>query len=979
MAALPRPGRCVCRCLLLALGVCSAGAGSQRLDSDKVLESRPFLRWERPAYRNYALRTYANYPDHTFPYADSPRTYYGPLGDYLTSGFDLYRWNETRMPGQEFGSTIFKPNDAGTLVWNKVYDAVVIGRDGYGDWGYSLIVADGLIARFSPLTLSMTDFNGVRLDVSTPRLQLTGLASRSERPHTYISRSIFVLGQTHIADDSTLLLGGRAQTDLGLLRLGLNWANTHVYQSTRPGNSLKGVLRPDQPLMDWILVRFSDDSPADGSGGAVVQEVRLVIDGDPRPDLEPRVIRQRAGVGPQVGTVSQATGRFRATDYTSFRGHRLFYRGRDEVPLYSDFFYLLDHEDGIDVSSDVHLQGLITYFQVENEGETLRADGEEQLVYLFDLSAEPKVESVQVEALVGNDYRVDVALLSNQSPRAKTYHARYLSTFYRTALRARDNVGDLSNLRWVRFDVGENTGLFTYSADLNLALPGLEINGEFGRSALYSRYPGQGEGEPIFSASPHFAERGSAWYLNAVHWLGRGRVGGEWFSINPGYTTSMRTFLDKTSDLNYSNISGMLNETVYWDLVQDNDDGDRFPDRRVGNIGGFLPDEKSFDLDGVFIDQDDDNDGIPEINRNLNNVPDFDEPFLMFDVEPNVYVYGLDRNHNDEPDRREDDDEVDYPYDHDQRGYHLFGQIDPSRHLSLALGRYATGEIAGSGRNRSTYALLTYRRRGMERSWRLFFENHLRRVQDDIGDDYVVTDENASRVENFSSDGLRQEIQADKYLHHPPIFSGALVADLRSYQDSYVNETCLEGRFSLWTSLEVVQKLRLRFNWQQGGRLYNGLFQRERRLDLWTWVNRVQYTWRLGRLHLVPQYKFMLLRLTDQDRGIDLRSEFRSIPILRLEYPLLSRTSLRAGVQGWGPLPYRRRDGLALRNRFEQRTAFATLTNRSKYFGYDLVTIVGMAWDRKEYDAEFQRFRAFDSRTFFARTLVGFTEFGRPL
>ena len=267
----------------------------------------------------------------------------------------------------------------------------------------------------------------------------------------------------------------------------------------------------------------------------------------------------------------------------------------------------------------------------------------------------------------------------------------------------------------------------------------------------------------------------------------------------------------------------------------------------------------------------------------------------------------------------------------------------------------------------------------MERRWRLFFENHLRRVQDDIGDDYVVTDENASRVENFSSDGLRQEIQADKYLHHPPIFSGALVADLRSYQDSYVNESYLEGRFNLWTSLEVVQKLRLRLNWQQGGRLYNGLFQRERRLDLLTWVNRVQYTWSRGRLHLVPQYKFMLLRLTDQDRGIDLRSEFRSIPILRLEYALLSRTSLRAGVQGWGPLPYRRRDGLALRNRFEQRTAFATLTNRSKYFGYDLVTIVGMAWDRREYDAEFQRFRAFDGRTFFARTLVGFTEFGRPL
>ena len=57
----------------------------------------------------------------------------------------------------------------------------------------------------------------------------------------------------------------------------------------------------------------------------------------------------------------------------------------------------------------------------------------------------------------------------------------------------------------------------------------------------------------------------------------------------------------------------------------------------------------------VFRDQDENNDGIPDTNRNFNSIPDWNEPFLMYESDPNEYVYGLDRNHNDEPDRREDD------------------------------------------------------------------------------------------------------------------------------------------------------------------------------------------------------------------------------------------------------------------------------------------------------------------------------------
>ena len=957
----------------------SVAAVGQETRVEEIAPSRPFLRWERPAYRNYALDNFSNYPNHSLPYQDTPRTFYGPLGTELITGYDLFFWTESRGLSQEYGSSIFKPNEMYALVWNKVYDATVVGRDGYGNWGYSLIIGDNLMARLSPLTLSMTDFNGFRLDVAIPYFNFTGMASRIERPHVYqLSPADWTRGQEQIAFDSTMLLGSRLEADLGVARVGLNTANSHVYHSNEPGNSLKGVLRPDQPLMEWVIIRFADDSPADGSGGARVHDVVLYINGEPRRDIEPSVIRHNAGATPQVGSRSAASGRFRVVDYTLFNGHRRFYRGRDEIPLYADYLYRLDHNDGVDVSEQAQLSSLLSSYQLESPAEILAADGADQLVYLFDLTSEPRVESVELETVLANDYRVDVALLTTVNERARNYHARYRSTFYRTIARARGNNRDGSNLRRLRLPVGEDTGIVTYSADLSFTMPGFDVAAEYARSSRYSRYPAHVDGAPAFEQSPRFSQSGSAFYANATRWFERGRLGAEIFSTNPGFATTYRTYLDAPP--HHGNLVGMFNETVYWDLVEDNDDGDRFPDRRIGNVEGFAPDSKSFDLDGVFLAQDEDNDGFPDINRDGDLVPDYDEPFMMFDVDPNRYVYGLDRNNNDEPDQREDDGQVDYPYDPDQRGYHLFVQLDLPANLSVALGRYRVREVAGSGRNRSNYALITFDRSSWDGQRRILVENNLRLTEDDIADEYLAADEISDRGAVFHSDGLEQRNSVNfALIDKPPIVGSSFITDNTLYQDSYVNETYLDARSPFWGGLSARQQLRLRSNWQQGGQLYNGVFQRRRRLDFWTSISRLEHVWKLGSAHVTAQYKFMLLRLVDQERNVRLQSELRSIPILRIDYPLLSRTTLRAGFQGIGPLPYRLRDDTSGRNSFEQRTAFVTLTNFSKYFGYELITIAGISRNSRNFDARFQDIRDFDAMSIFVRTLVGFSSFGRPI
>ena len=970
----------------------------------EIFDSRPFLRIERPPYRNYAFDLYEHRKDHTFPwdldenvgFQNRPQAFYSGMGDFMITGYDLFDWRETRRPGQVSGSSLFKDWTS----WHYVFDQVVVGRDSYKEWGYSIIVGDGLISRFTPLTLSMTDFNGVRLDLSAPHLKFTALGSRIARPNVEHDWRGNPNAFEENTDNSTMLVGSRTQAEIGALSIGFNGVNLHPFRSTGTDNSLRGILRPDHPLTELLLVRFSDDSPGDGSGGALVQEVRLLIDGRPRPDITPAVIRHPARTGTQVGR-HLSTGFQPTFDYNEFIRAPSYYRDL-EIPLYADLLYRLSHEDSDFlfrlqnedtrwrdknpdfIEKNTHLEGLLSTFVLESPEDILSADGEEVLVFIYDLSAEPDIESVQIEAVVGNDYRVEMASIYEEVEAPGNLDSKYRSTPYQTVLRARGNVRDQSNVETVRFDVGANTGIFTYSADVHLGLPGFEITGEYARSARFARFPARAGGTPAFDRSPRFTDQGSACFVNGTSWFGRGRAGFELFSMNPDFTTEMVAYLPRDSSQGYTRridpFFGLSEDTMVWRLVQDNEDGDRWPEVLLGAVVGAPAGGDrgqtcwSFDCDGTFPGQDADNDGISDVNRNLNPLPDYEEPFLMYEVDPNDFVYGLDRNNNDEPDIREDDYEPDYPYDPDQRGYHLFAQYDMTPRLSFGMGRHHVVSIAGGGRNHSSYALLTYRREGLERLRRIFFENHFRRVEDDIPDEFNRTREDIELIVRGAYsptfDGLPAVIAGN------PI---VIRTDPLLYADSYVNETYLEGHWRPRPGFNAVQKLRLRLNWQQERLLPGGAFQRQRRLDQWNAVSRADYTRYWGKLKIQPQFKFMLLQLRDVRQDQWLRSELSLIPILRLEYPLLSRTTLQLGIQGIGPFPYRFEDRAAMRNTFERRTKYLNLTNRSMYFGYELFTIIGYRRDKQEFDDPLQQFREFDSWTFFIRGLIGFTQYGRPM
>ena len=217
----------------------------------------------------------------------------------------------------------------------------------------------------------------------------------------------------------------------------------------------------------------------------------------------------------------------------------------------------------------------------------------------------------------------------------------------------------------------------------------------------------------------------------------------------------------------------------------------------------------------------------------------------------------------------DNDGEVDYPYDYDDRGFHLFGQWHLTEHWYLSVGHYDISEVAGAGRNRSTYGLVGYRRQGSGWLQRIFLENNSRRVQDDIADEFMESDDDAvARDTLFGSCGVQYFPDAPLGQGIVKFLSFDFKPDLLFYQDSYVNKSYLEGHARLGSGLDLVQQFRLRFNWQQGGKLRRGPFQPKRRLDFWTSITRVQYSLQFGKLSFTPQYKLMLLRLQDQERNV---------------------------------------------------------------------------------------------------------------
>ncbi len=926
-----------------------------------VVPDQMFLGDTGGVYHNYAFTGYRNYDSLTSrpPWSNI----YDPLGNFLISGRELGTWTADQSTAGDVrsGGSSIQAN------LTNFHGVLSMGGQTYSGWASNLIFSrnsvlgsfwtQGIITRFTPLTLNRVALQGARGDILSPFGDALSLVA-----------SYQYLGYTGGAglqgggDDSAIILGGHYEREAGPLRLGATFANLHFFDKRYPTTDLRGDLHATQEIPALIAVRISDDSPGDGRGGPVVYGVQLVVNGQARPDMAPDVVRRDLENRFTVVGRTGVDGNFRPSFYYENVGLTPGPYFGLEKPLYADYLYRRDLAQGEDVSDFADVERLERFIGWEDPRQVHRADGTEALVYYFDLEGLTHVRSVAVAVSVGNDYHIEVADISVSNPREEKYDSRYSAPFYKTVRRAEGNVQDLSNVERIRFPIGNETGQSVWGVNMALDLVGLRVRGEFAQSITYSRYRDGVPGEQLdlIGTDPvlyegngvRHHERERAGYLQLERETARYGFGGELFSIGP-------TFNQRLTNRPGELVLGggfpyLKNKTTFFSLLEDNDDGDPNPE---GKIRGSAPRDLA-----VFPGNDADNDGIPDTNRNQNSLPDFLEPFLLYEVDTDDYVYGLDFNNNDVVDEREDDQKEDLPYDRDLRGAHGYVRWKPWEGAGATVGWLQSHQIAGGGRNDQRYVRLRYEeeRPGVG-EW--LIENELKRVWDDVPDDVFSWAERATVVQQSPGSAF----QPGRFAYSP-----TFTPDPLNYRNSLANRLYVSGTLRWLPGWRITTRLKLEHNRQYGGPLDDGSEQAADRLRSLAWVQQADYTWRWGQLTLQPALKGLWLKRTRREAARALEHVHTVVPIVMTRYELSPATELKAGLQGVPGWWFEETDLAEPRNSFKRRTRTVFLSNMSDYSGYKISTNLGFRQDRLEYADEFRFLESYDTTEIFVRLFLGY-------
>ena len=894
--------------LIAALATMVRGEGEPRLLEPHTTGARMML--YRPGlltYDNYGLEGYRTWPRNVITRTANP--VYDEFGDFLVNGVEVYHLRENRRfddPAQVFsGSTIAKPNN-----YEGFLNRLMVADDSYNSWQTRLIIGDRIRTHFSPLILDLAALNGIRWDLANERHNFSVLASRMDKPvlspedATALSTAAF----------AAYLLGGHWQWRWRTIDLSTSYVNLFRIDTRSPPdwNGMKGQLPNRVQVIDYLVVRIEDTSPLDGDGARVF-DVNILLNGERRDDIESFVTRHNT---------------------------------EDFNPSFpnKDFFFKRPIPPYVEV-----LQGrrLGTYpLQTPEPGGFFRADGKNYVLFWFPLPEDEEVVSASFEALLSGNYRVSVSEIYAVDPRESRNEPaqRNRATFYKSLAGSKGRGSAGADVEQVRFDYGRQTGLTLTGLGLSTDVKGFHFKGEWAHSFNFLQYPVHDH------RGQRHDRRGHAYLLNIEReFTPKIAVGGELFRLGPEYRTQL-SVTDLTLGAYAASGTGpfagalgstdeSLNNTLDLNTVDDNDDKDPFPD------DFFIP---SFeDQNGVFPGLDKDQDGTPDTNRNRNQVPDYFEPFLLYDVNPDDFDYGDDLNNNGVIDVRENDNKPDYPYDLNRKGYHLFVRFQPQRALELTFGRYDMEAIWGGQRADVWYAKAEYQRRFG--SWgELRAVDFLKRVRDDIPDGVFRFGD----VANFDIFNPRATIET-------------FVEDELLLQDSAVNTAFVDFAFRGVRNLFVGANLKFEVNQQLSAKSDDNAIQ------LWTSVLRADYRWRLGGLEVSPRYKLMLRRRTDDGGRIQPRSEVFGFPMIVADFKFTERTFLRGGFQGLSALPSIYRNGQNEDQDYNTRDALFMLVNRFEYAGFDMALTAGYEISRRRMKDRTRKFEDINFEQFFIRMVVG--------
>jgi len=537
----------------------------------------------------------------------------------------------------------------------------------------------------------------------------------------------------------------------------------------------------------------------------------------------------------------------------------------------------------------------------------LAADGSETILLTYDFAdasyTGPEValiEKVSFELVLANDYRVEWT--SDRQINIENQPVFLLVT------RAPGNIKDNSNQRMVRFDYGLPTASEIYGLTFEVNdLLGFDVYAEFDRNRRYRRYPKVGEEKHDKAASCS-----DAWMVNVSKLAYPYFAFGEAYSIDHDYSTT--TFVVSTSGKDAGAIDYEDTRKNLYEFVDDNDDQDRWPD--WGRMG------ENYD-GAVFPGWDENNDFVSDFNQNDNEfapnlIPDYEEPLLRYNVDRPEFLFGIDMNNNLWVDRFENDEEPDYPYKRDRRGYNVYFGAHLVPDVRLMVGQVRERLLAEDRNNLTHYALFTFDRDYAGVGRLRIFEN-LRLAKDDISDNLFQW------MQPVGSSGTQQR-----------------VPDPLAAQNTWVQSAFLGFDYQGIGALSLINKVKFDL-WKQRGAV-RGLRDTHRFFGV---INKADYLLRLGRLSLQPKIKNEFRLETPVLETEPKRKEDTLFLLLTARFPVLSKSVVEIGTEFSMFRQLRTPVPPGLQGDYEELVGALQLSNKVDYLGYRLTTQVGMRVRKK--------------------------------
>ena len=826
--------------------------------------------WANEVFENYGGVGYRNYD------LEEENRRFDLFGDLLIDGVDILEFSEVRRDAPGVRGSFESRRGRYDGFFNKL----VMAEEGFGRWSTRLIIGDHVRTYFTPMTLNLPRFNGIRWDGSSRKSSFSMIAAHLTNPLEFRTGSL-------APDDAvqnfrvfgTSLFGGHWQSRIGdFLRLGTTFVNTHRFDSEASDkiNGLKGTV-PGlvQGGLKTVFVFFADDAPDDSFAGAEIHQVVMRADGVL---VEPL----------RVGRIDQLINKLTITpDLTStiqIKPNEIDYLRRNQSWL----------QPVVEASNRPFFAAVLEDIAREvlppTRGAPLRASGTDVVFYQF--AVPDTVSDIEFEALLADDYSVDVVGAVQVPFLASGEGAFYYDWHH--ALRAEGHPSNRSNLRQVRFGYGFPTGLSIMGLDFDAQILGFEIKGEFARSTNHLKMP--------TDRGKRRERDSSVFYFNVLKSLhDRVDAGGEWFDMPDDYNTEFPIFQSSGAG---PTVGGRLYRPFA--LVEDNDDLDDWPDELEHND----PFDPYFDSQGlghgVFPGLDLDGDGILDFAAIGS-----DSPFLQYHVEAPDLSFGDDFNNNGTPDLRENDNLADYMYPLDHRGFHAFLRYNPTSRAQLRLGAYRMEQPTLGLDSDAEYIEGQYQRDWQDLGY-VRANHRIKWVQDGI----------PNTVFNFGSQSSLQQ-------------------DLLENRDAIDNLTYVE--WGLWTVPRMNIRTIATFKHVDlsDRAAADPLLASPGTITHFAMANKIDYTYNWQRFKIVPRFKHTYRRSKFPDRQIPDSQTRRLIPILQVDYAITPNTVLKTGVQGFPLLPERSIDPANPERDFRKNTYTGFLQNRSNYSGYDLTILMG--------------------------------------